>query len=474
MFSLLAVGAVGAAAITVKALALSVVMLVVVLALSLMVPGVGLITDIPDSLKIAYPPKAVETMIQEEKVFRPRLKRELPPGARLGDGYEVRFGARLNPAQNVSQIADGGNFPIQKDATDRQFIFKPTIFAGDYQIGGMTRFVASSNVAGFNGGEMRRRPEEVMSNFGKFIESTYVGTFGSGIRGYVESEPAANQIKVANPEGVRLLAENMYISERIAAGSTVRDSIDLRSITAIVQDGTRVITYSGADQTPVANDPLYVVPETALAGATLAAMHANGLRGQVDDGTYLTLLHTLDRTAAGNGKLKSNVFAAGGERRNITESLLLSAAHDTARRSMKRPSTLLMGEGQTEKYVEHVAPQKRFPAVGRQRPGKSTGYVLEELSFVSPYGSMDFMLSFDALPGEIFGLSWDAFFFYSALDAQWLSGHDMQNLLLLPGSNGATHKFAWGAYIVSIENWGTDFPIGHFVIRDLKDRLLGD
>src|SRR5258708_5079329 len=123
---------------------------------------VGLITDIPNSLKIAYPPKAVETMIQEDLQFRPRLKRELPRGARLGDGYEIRFGARLSPAQNVAQIADGANFPIPKDATDRQFIFKPTIFAGDYQIGLMTRFVANSNVAAFNGGEMQRRPEEVM------------------------------------------------------------------------------------------------------------------------------------------------------------------------------------------------------------------------------------------------------------------------------------------------------------------------
>lgn len=448
-------------------------LLLAALALTGLALGVGLIGEITDSLKIAYPPKAVETMIQEDLVFRPRMKRGLPPGARINDGYQINFGARLSPSQNVSQIADGGNFPIPKDATDRQFIFKPTIFTGDYQIGGLTRYVAASNVAGFNGGEMQRRPEEVMSNLGKFIESTYVGTTGTGIRGYVESEPAANQIKVANPEGLRLFADNMYISERIAAGSTVRDSIDLRQISNLVFD-TRTFTYSGADQTPVANDPIYVVPESALAGATLAAMHANGLRGQIDDGTNATLIHTLDRTAAGNQKLKSTVSSAGGERRNITESLLLAVAHDAARKSKKRATTLLMGEGQTEKYVEHVAPQKRFPAQGRSRPGKSTGYVLEELSFVSPFGSMDFMLSFDALPGEIYGIAWDCLFFYSAVDAQWMSGHDAQNLLLLPGSNGASHKFAFGAYLVSIENWGTDYPIAHFVIRDLKDRLLGD
>lgn len=434
---------------------------------------VGLITDIPDSLKVMYPKIAVDTMIQEDIVFRPRLRRELPPGAKITDGYEVRIGARLSASQNVSQIADGGNFPIPKDAVDRQFIFKPTIFAGDYQIGGLTRFVANSNVAGIGGGELTRRPEEVMGNLGKFIESTYVGTDGTGIRGYVESEPAANQIKIANPQGIRLFADQMYISERIAAGSTVRDSIDLRSI-AITDYDNRIITYSGADQTPVAADPIYVVPELALAGATLAAMHANGLRGQVDNGDNAQFIHTLDRTAAGNTKLKSLVSQAGTERRNISESILLGIAHDAARRSKKRASTLLMGEGQTEKYVEHLAPQKRFPATGRQRPGKSSGYVLEELSFVSPFGAMEFMLSFDCLPGEIYGLAWDAFFFYSAVDAQWLSGFDLSNLLMLPGTNGATHRFAWGAFLISIENWGTDFPLASWVVRDLKDRLLGD
>lgn len=431
----------------------------------------GLITDLSNTgaLKISYPPKAVNTMIQEDLKFRPRLKRGLPPGAKIGKGYEIHFGARLNPAQNVGMIADGGEFPTPKDAIDRQFTFYPRIFAADYTIGGMTRYVASDNETSFNGGELSRRPEEAMSNLGKFIESTYVGTAGDGIRGYVESD-GSNTIVMKQPWGTRLFAENQYLSVRIAAGSTVRDSLDLRTADAIDHD-TRTITYSGGDQTAVADDPVYVTPTLALAGATLAAS-ANGLRGQVDNGVNALTIHGLTRSAAGNSKLSSLVLSNGGERRNITESLLLNAAHETARRASKKPSTLLMGEGQTEKYVEHVAPQKRFPAVGRALPGKSTGYTIEELSFVSPYGKMDFMLSFDCLPGEIYGLSWDAFFFYSRLDAQWLSGQDMQNLQLMPGTNA--FKFAWSAYLVSIENWGTDYPLAHFCIRDLKDRLLGD
>jgi hypothetical protein len=428
----------------------------------------GAITDISDSLKIAYPPKAVETMVQENQVFRPRLSRELPSGARLTDGYEIRFGARLSPSNNVAQIADMGAFPYAKDATDRQFVFKPTIFAADYQIGILTRFVASSNVAGFNGGEMKRRPKEVMSNLGKYIESTYVGTDGSGIRGYVESEPGANQLKIKNPHGVRLLQDNFYFSERVSAGGAVRDSIDGRII-SLLDYANRSFTYSGADQTPVADDPIYVVAELAQ---TLTSLYANGLRGQIDDGTLAQYIHTLDRTGAGNIKLKSLVFSNGGERRNLTEQLMIAANHDVWQRVSKKPSTLFMPETQVEKYVEFVAPQRRFPATGRSRQGMSTGYDVSDLHHYAPGVDMDFLISPDALPGEVYGLSWDAFFLYEAVRLQWLSGHDTSSLLLLPGTG--THKAGWGAYLVSIENFGTDFPLASWKMTDLKDRLLGD
>lgn len=429
----------------------------------------GLITDIPDSLKIAYPPRAVEAMVQEEQIFRPRLSRELPAGARVTDGYQINFGARLTPSNNVAQILDGGNFPVPKDAVDRQFVFKPTLFAADFQIGIITRFVANSNVATFNGGEMRRRPEEVMANLGKFIESTYVGTDGTGIRAYVESDPGANQLKLKAPQRCRLLQENFLISERQSAGGAVRDSIDGRTITKIDYD-TNIITYSGADQTPVADDPIYVVAETAQ---TLTALFANGLRGQIDDGTLAQYIHTLDRTAAGNQKLKSLVFGNGGEARNLTEQLMIAANHDVWVRVAKRPSTLFMPETQVEKYIEFVAPQRRFPTTGRQRQGKATGYDVSDLHHFAPGVDMDFLISPDAVPGEIYGLTWDSFFLYEAVRLQWLSGHDMANLLLLPGTNGG-HKAAWAAYLVSIENWGTDFPLASWKMIDLKDRILGN
>lgn len=429
------------------------------------------ITDTPDALKILYPARAVKTMIQEGRKFRPKLATSLPPGAKLGDGYEIRMGARLAPAQNNAQIADGGNFPIQKAEIDRTFVFKPTIFAADYDVSGLQRFVANSNAAAYNGGVARRRPEETMKSLGKLIESMYVGGDGTGILGYVEAD-GANTVTVKQPFGLRYIPKNIYISIRQSAGGAVRDSIDLRLVTAR-NTKTRVLTYSGANQTAVADDPIYRVPESALAGATLAAIHANGLRGQVDDGVVASLIHTLDRTTAGNEELQSFVDDNGGETRNLTEQLLINACQEVVERTDGfRPSTVVTGHGQVQKYIEFVAPQRRWPVSGSATQGKTTGYNDSQLRHDTPDGSLDFMVSVDAMPGELYGVSWDAFFLYSALDAQWMSG-DEASLHLLPGSNGATHRFAWGAYLISIENWGTDYPLAHFKIKDLKDKFAG-
>lgn len=428
------------------------------------------ITDTSDALKIFYPTRAVKTMVQEYQKFVPRLGSALPPGARIGDGYEMRFGARLAPSQNKAQIADGGNFPIQKAEVDRTFVFKPTIFASSYDLSGLQRFVANTENVAYNGGIQRRRAEETMNSHGKLIEQTYF-LDGTGILGYVEAD-GSNTLTVKVPHGLRYIQQNDYISVRIAAGSTVRDSIDLRKVEALAWK-TRILTYSGADQTAVADDPIYRVSESGLAGATLAAINANGLRGQIDDGVVNTLIHTLDRTTAGNEALQSYVSDDGGSTRNLTEQLLIETNHETMRRSQWfKPSTLIMGYGQVEKYIEFVSPQRRWPVSGGGTQGKTTGYKESELRHDAPSATFDFLCSFDCMPGEIYGISWDACFEYKKIEDQWMSG-DEATLHLLPGSNGATHKFAWGAYLISIRNWGTDHPPAHFKIKDLKDRENG-
>jgi hypothetical protein len=95
---------------------------------------------------------------------------------------------------------------------------------------------------------------------------------------------------------------------------------------------------------------------------------------------------------------------------------------------------------------------------------------MEDFHHSAPGVDFDFIESYDCLPREAYCVSWDTFFLYEAARLQWLSGNELSTLLLLPGSNGATHKAQFGAYLFSIENWGTDYPLASGVWRDLKDR----
>ena len=131
---------------------------------------------------------------------------------------------------------------------------------------------------------------------GKFIESTYVGTTGNGVRAYVESSSGSGLV-IAQPEGVKLLRQGMKITVRDGGNfSTERATLNGVRI-ATLTPSTRLITVAGS---PVytnssAND---VVLVTSKGGQTVTSLFANGMRGLIDDGTNSQYIHGVDRTTA--------------------------------------------------------------------------------------------------------------------------------------------------------------------------------
>lgn len=424
----------------------------------------GEFDSITNALKIAYPPKAIEPMVNQETPFRTQLKKLIPAGGRVTEGI-VKFGANLNPPQNQGQLIDGGALPAPKDRTQDQFQLTPTIFAAGFQIGWVTKAIGNSNKSAFNGGELRRRTEETISDLAKFIEQTYVGTHGTGRRARVESD-GSNTFVASLPEGTRLLRENQFITVRTTdGGASVRDSLDLRSITAINHD-TRTVTYSGADQTLVAGDHVHPVVEANQSFTTNP--FSNGLRGLIDDATFLTSIHGLSRSTY--PKLKANVNANGGTLRNLTEQILVRACHNNRARSGKRITDAWMGEGQAEKYIEFVAPDRRYTVAGKGVQQMGTGYEEGSLVHYYPGGMFELQISFDVVAREIYLLNRDTFFHYLAEEMDWWDEGGM----LKPTPNSTSYKASYLAFLKSIENIGCDMPIGNTVVRDLRDPAIGD
>lgn len=437
-------------------------------------------SDLGVALKTVYPSKALEPMINEEAPFREKLSKSTPAGARVTEG-DVKFNGVLALPQNVAQILDEGDLQTARGRNEVQFNLRPTIFQATMNIGWLTRRAANTGKSAWSGGEVRRRTEETASNLGKFVESTYVGTAGSGIRAYVEA--AENGfITVRVPEGTKLL--------RVGHKVSVRDGGDITAPrgTAADVDGVRVasvnftnrqitfeteagvaVTDHDSGSTVVADDTIIVVSKSGIT-TDVNTVFANGIRGLVDDGTYNTSIHGIDRTLTGNEKLKSIVDDNGGTLRNLTEQILIRLCHQVHEESGKRVTDIWTTPGQIEKYIEFVAPDRRR-AVQSGTYDKGTGYKEGELMHYAPGVALRINRSFDIIPRELFLLAWDTFFHYVAQETQWV---DEGSLLHLAIASTGNRQAKWEAFMACMENIGCDMPVANGVIRDLKDPQLND
>lgn len=414
------------------------------------------------ALKVVYPSKALEAVINEEAPFRAALGKSVPAGAKVTSG-NVKFNGVLALPQNVAQIVDGDDLQDAAERSEVQFTLAPTIFQGTLNIGWLAAKAANDSKSAFNGGEVRRRTMETTSNLGKFIESTFVGTTGNGVRGYVESSGVGGLV-IKVPEGIRLLRQGMKITVRDGANfATVRATLDGVRI-ASVNPSTRNITTTG---TPTytnasANDVVLVVSK---ATQTVTSLYSNGMRGLVDDGTNSQYIHGVDRTTVGNEKLKS-VVNTSGSLRDLTEAILIRVCHEVRDSSGKRISEIWTGPGQFEKYIAFVAPDRQRMVSGGTYD-KGTGYK-EDLIHYAPGMAAKLNLSFDCIPRELHLLCWDTWFHYVAQEMQWVD----DSMAMAVGSS--TYKAAWQKFMASFENIGCDMPGANAVLRQLKDPILGD
>ena len=434
--------------------------------------AVGGFNVVTNALKIAYPAKNIEPMVNEEAPFRTWLKKNIPAATKVKEGT-VKFGANFNPPQNVGQILDGGSLPVPKDRTQDQFELVATLFPATFQIGWITRRAAGSNKSAFNGGELRRKTEETIADNGKFIEQTYLGTTGHGWRCQVNAATTSATAFVAKKPNVHLLLrENMKVTVRTSAtgnSSTVSDSCDDKLISKITPS-TYTVVLSTAHS--LAEDD-YVTPVGEGGNDTLHSMNqngtvANGIRGLIDDTTWTTHLHKLSKTTY--PKLLANVKGNGGTTRDLTEQILINACHEIRHRSGKRPTDCWMNTGQAEKYIEFVSPDRRYQQTGKSITPMATGYQEGSLVHYAPGVALTLQISVDVVPREIFLINRECMYHYVAQNMDWWDEGSM--LKPLPGTN--TYKASFFAALASIENIGTDFPLAHCVIRDLKDNLVGD
>lgn len=430
----------------------------------------GAFADIGASIKEVYSPKLVEPMANNKLKIRPWLKKSLPAGSTHTKGGYLTFVANTIGSQAVAQATDNTDFPSTYDRTDVRLQLKPTAFYGAVGVGMMSLHAVDSSTNSFNKGELARQSNDVIAFLGKFIDSTYAGTHGTGRRARVSADGGANEIVMAKPEGVKLLRPGYLITERTTdGGATVTDSIDNVRITKIVRS-SNTITYAGTDRTPVAGDHIHVVTG---ATQTLTSVFANGFRGLFDDGTFQSSIHGATRSTYAP-KLYANVYGNGGTLRNLSEQILLHAAMDTQDVSGKAITDVFGSWGQALKWVEFMAPDKRIQVQGSDEVGSKAMGLKDEndLVFFAPGVRAVFHLSYDIVPRELYLLNSEHVFHYVAAEMGWCTEAGGDGLFLNPGSSN--YKTGIVGYIRAIENIGADWFDCHAVVRDLVDPECND
>lgn len=425
---------------------------------------VGTLGDLTNSIKTRYPKRNVQTFVNHERAFRPFLKKTAPSNAQAVKSGSLKFGMRLASLMNVGQSADGDNVIVPADASDVQATVTPTLFQTAIQFGVVGRDVADGE-GGFNGGIVSQNTEGAFNDLGWFIDSTYTGTHGTGRRGRVLGDGGTNIITLALPEVDTLLRVGLPITVRSTDAGSVSGSFDNQRISALTQDGaSSTLTYAGTDRTITAGDHIHIATK---ASQTLTSIAANGLRGLVDDGTFLTTVHALSRDTY--PELKANVFGNGGETRNLTEELMMRAVNRIYKRSEKRPTHAYANLGQAEKWTVFTNADRRNNRNSPTGLGNSTmGY--DGFEYVYPGGSFKLKLCVNIIPRELYLLDMSSFGLYEAREMDWWDDGAVFNKVPTDGG----FKLAVQAIAYSSENIWCDNFASQGVLRDLADPIIGD
>lgn len=416
----------------------------------------GAVESLSDELKNAYPSGTFEDPVNKEAPYRVSLNRV---DLVMRDGV-AKFPLGIASAWNVGSIADVGNMPTPIDPTRKQGEVTPELFVGSFQIGVKTKVIGKNKVGTFNtGGIMADRVEGTVADLGKYINKVYAGT-NRGRMALVKSNPGSSTVELDVPLKAELIEENMRVDVYDALiGGSIRGTAGRKILTVDKDLGT--YTYDGGNIAAIAaGDHVFITETYGRAHWTLNDI--------VDDGTDCETIFGLSRTTY--PKLKAFVLRGAGGLRDLDEQMILDACSKPRRQTGKRISRVLSNDGQARKYVEFIAPERRYPGPTGEAPKYTVGYDEDSLQILAPGVNAKLEVDFDIPPRRMFFLCWETFGRYEAMALDWLDDDTL--LKMIPRDGG--HKAGFLAYVGSVENQINLMPRANARLENLNDPIVGD
>lgn len=269
---------------------------------------------------------------------------------------------------------------------------------------------------------------------------------GTAIRAKVNGTPSGTTLTVDSP-GTQYLFEGMKID--ILDPATGQPRTNSTNLTIVSVDSDTQVTMSATLDASVAdNDWITRAGATDRSGTSY---EMNGLKGIVDDGTYVTTLHHLSRTSYGWWKCSTHANDDnGGTNRSLTLALI-QASVTAVEKNGGKVGMILSDHDVRDAYAALLTADKRYVNTLELDGGWKA---LE-------YNGIPWVADADCPPNTVFFLDLDHLFMMQMSDWDWMD-EDGAVLSRVSGSDAYEAVLFWYADLA------TDRPRAFSFLRDVQ------
>jgi hypothetical protein len=276
---------------------------------------------------------------------------------------------------------------------------------------------------------------------------------GTAVRAIINGDPGTAVTLTLDNPGSRWLQEGMIIDIIDPATGDITTSGNSLTLSSVVSD-TEAKLSAGANADVADNDWIIRHGARALAGGSLAAnpsYEMMGLKGIIDDGTYVDTLHNISRTSYPYWNCSVNsTDSNGGTLRDLTLDLI-QASLTSVESNGGKTNLIISDFALRDAYVAQVVADKRFVNTLKLDGGFTA---LE-------YNGLPWVADGDCPKNTIFFVDTDHLQIMQMSDWKWMD-RDGAVLSRVSGEDAYEAVLYWYADLV------TDKPKAHAFLRDVQ------
>lgn len=403
-------------------------------------------------LKTVFGPTIIELMPNDTPIasmFTEREAKDYPGG--LG----IMYPAEVQRSTGFMFLGEESTLPAAGSIKAEQWNFPIKFGAGRIRLSIQAIRLSESNRAAFDG--VMAREMNSIRNFMKIERGRYIFGDGRGVRCLVNGTTATTVLTVDAPGGVagsvtgnRFLYPGMPLAAINPATGAIRTGV-FTVVTRSTNGNT--VTLSGAPTGWSDNDYVVAAASTTVTDAANTSYQREpmGLRGMVDNGTYVPTFHGINRT---------NVPLAGSYVVSTTGTLssdIFQRAIDVAdERGDGNIDWLIMHQSVRRAYIALTDPFRRYQGGDLSNPDAGTKAAKkQDLGF----GGIPIKVDKYADYKTIWGCDSNGFVRYKSIDFEWA---DEDGSMWRAAGVGANGVDSWEAFCRRWEEFHLDYPNANF------------